>query len=377
MTDPVLIRMPRQMMQALTLVALIGAGLVACAATEAVSQPKRAGYAKTLPLTQKTAAPEAAPATAGAAAPVIAPAVALGEAPVAGSSESPADSIFAGKRAAAPITVQVDGIPQDFAFDPAGGYVYVQSLRKSAGHETGFVSRLRLDGVNATIVDSNLPSESVGHQGVSVERAPDGKVWLWVSRYGDHGRDAVRFPYQAGTQPQNVQTFTFFDAAYMQKNVTMPKVCADGRHLLVRGRTSPRKQFVRVFDLAALNAGGPGDYTAKARYHWALPAEVLASGLPLQGLACDSRYVYAVVGNARLNEPKTFIKLTLDGKPVQRVDDFSVSKEIASREGKQFEPEGISVLPARSGKGGSVHVGVLSGNSRDLKFRLWLFDHVR
>lgn len=365
--------------KALTLVSILGMGLGACVTTDAAGESSPATYKRTPTIVKRAtvsapvagAEPVVAPVSRPAAAPEPAPTMRVA------TEEVPVSKGISAGRNAMPVMVQVDGIPQDFAFDPQGGFVYVQSLRKSAGQETGFISRLRLDGLTASIVDSNLPSQSVGHQGVSVEHRSGSKVWVWVSRYGDNGRDAVRFPYQAGVEPRQVETFTFFGPGYMQKNVTMPKVCADGKHLLVRGRISSREQIVRIFSLATLNAGGPGDYSAKAVYEWPLPAEMLAGGLPLQGIACDGNYVYAVVGNARMDEEKMFVKLTLDGKPVQRVADFSVSRQAASLDGKQFEPEGISVLPVSGGKGGTVHVGVLSGNSRNLKFRLWPFDNAR
>lgn len=346
----------------LSVVSALCMGAVACVSTgvDASSLPRREVKPKSV-LTRSVAPP----------APAYEPAKEMNGKEAESARDSAADPDSSA------ITLEVEGIPQDFAFDDRGQYIYVQSLRKSGGHETGFVSRLRLNGSTASIVDRNLPSELVGHQGVSVENAGGGAPWLWVSRYGDNGREASRFRYQADAVPDDMQIFRFFDDAYMNKNVTMPKVCAGGRHLLVRGRTSPREQYIRLFDLAALNAGGPGDYSSRAIQDWRLPAEAFAEGMPLQGLSCDSKYVYVVIGNARMDDRKSFLKFTLSGKPVPHQQNFSASQRVASSDGKQFEPEGISVLPGRGGKGGAVYVGVLSGNSRDLKFRLWPFDSAR
>lgn len=314
--------------------------------------------------------PAAKPA---AAAPDVAPAPAAWPgAPATRATPAAAQPL----RNVTPLQLEVDGIPQDFAFDPDGGQVFVQALRRSpnGGEELGFVYRLELGANgNARIAGRNVASDVVGHQGISVEGGSNGNPWLWVSRSGDNGRTAVRFAWRPDVVPDAPQVYTLFPAGYMDRNVTMPKVCSDGRHLIARGRTSPREQFIRVFRLTDLVRGGPGDYSSRHLKEWRLPADVLATGLPVQGLACDSGHVYVVLGNARLNEPKIFLSLTLDGTLEQRIDDFSASQAVAAADGKQFEPEGLSVLPARNGRGDTVHVGVLSGNSRNLRFRLWPF----
>lgn len=357
----------------------------ACAANS--SQPQPAKPAREVQLADAGAAARAlqqaraaAEARAAADAKAAAEARAAADAKAA-AEETRSDKVAAqvtsddGRPAGDPVEVQVEGLPQDFAFDAAGKTLYLQSLRIKDGKETGFISRQRIVGNKTVLEDSNIDSEHVGHQGISVQSAPQGQAWMWVSRHGDHGQDAARFIYEPNKVPDKVEVFTFFDTRYMKKNVTMPKVCFGGKQLMVRGRITSREHYIRVFNLADLKA--PGDYSSRAVHEWAIPRDVLADGTPVQGLACDRSYAYVVLGHAKMDDKKTFLKLKLrTGELVQKVTEFKPMQQMAVADGKQFEPEGISVLN-RGGKDDKVYVGFLSGNSRGRKFRLWPFAMAR
>lgn len=277
-----------------------------------------------------------------------------------------------------PVTVPADAIAQDFAFDGSGRHLYLQSIIKSDSGETGFITRLALDGDQAREVDRNLPTTTVGHQGVSVEQRPDGRELLWTSYDTSRGRQAVRFRYEPGQEPQDVEIYTFFDRKFSVKSAAMPQVCADGKHLAVRGRTSLKDQFVRIFDLAQINAGGPGNYAGKALFEWKIAPEILATGNPVQGMACDDEHVYVLIGHTALNEPKYLLKMKFDGTVVHQSDDFSESRKVAAADRGKFEPEGMAFYPARGGaKAGPLYVGILSGKKGKTIFRLWSFDTQR
>ncbi|MFC3111225.1 hypothetical protein ACFQAT_05795 [Undibacterium arcticum] len=274
------------------------------------------------------------------------------------------------------IVVDVEGIPQDFAFDDSGSWVFVQSLRKNGDDETSLVTRIRLTARGSETVDATLPFHVLGHQGISIEHRTNGPVWLWGSKGGkDGGREAIRFMYKPNQSISDVESYTLFDQRFMSKNVTMPKVCYGNQTLVVRGRTAPREQYIRIFNLEQLKRGGPGDYSNQFVAEWPLPEALLSDGNPVQGIACDDKYVYILAGRSEIDQPKKIYVMTLNGQVVRKNINVTIGRNIAlfDGKGKFYEPEGISVRQLPRSDQTSAYIGVLSGTGDRKTFRLWNF----
>ncbi|WP_250517382.1 hypothetical protein [Caballeronia sp. INDeC2] len=261
--------------------------------------------------------------------------------------------------------------PQDFSFNDDGSVLYVQTVSGTAPNERSSVTRFAVSGGRVKALDSTGELDWLGHQGISEEPSRKGETWLWGSAGAGAGRSAVRFEYKGAGTPEP-QIYQLFDQRYAGNSVSMPKVCLDSQTLIARGRRSGG-QFLRVFDLRELTAGGPGDYSMRYRAEWKIPPQVFDDHAPLQGLACDSQHVYMLVGKNGLDERKGFYVFTNDGRMLSENTSFSVGKSVAKDEGRYYEPEGLA-LHEEPGYGAALYAGIVSAAHKRRNLRLWRLD---
>ena len=276
--------------------------------------------------------------------------------------------------AAAPIEVPGSRDAQDFAMDASQQHLVVQGVvRAASGEEQSFVQRHTLRQGRVSPAHSLVMPEWLGHQGISIESATPEGLRLWASMSGDHGRDAARVFWSSDGTLSAPHIYTLFPPAYFVRDSTMPKVCADGLHLVARGRTAYRKQFVAVFRLADLLRTDPTDAWKQAIHRWPIDDEGIQQGLPLQGLSCGADQVFVLLGGSRSQEPKRLTAYRFDGvRLASHVGpwDIGIYAGLAS---KFYEPEGLQVLSVSTPQTRPV-MGVKVGTGAQRTFLLFTPD---
>ena len=195
---------------------------------------------------------------------------------------------------------------QNHFYDEKNGHIYGWA-------ETGTsrrVCRWSMNDTNYTRlpIDSASLSGITGHSGGGIEYVGGGStVKLWSggqTSYADgQGNVWYRFDYVPGMPPQNVQTFKLFPAGY---GVSAGCISKDKKWLVAyafqeASVAGKRPGIMRVFDLAALVAAGPGDRSNMAAYSWPLD---YPSGKPKQGFACHEDRIFIASGGLDLTDDK-------------------------------------------------------------------------
>lgn len=287
------------------------------------------------------------------------------------------------------VLTQTTGL-QSFTMDEVGSKVY--TMHVSGTPEVSYVSQYAMSPGSATLAAAGISNSSaqLGHQGLTLEYRNNGTVKLWgavrydATNYPNGHRQVIRFDYNGNAADiANVQAYTLFGAEFAYTgNATLPAISYDQRFLLAVGRKSSRDFYVRVFDLAALVAGGAGDYSALALHEWQIDADILADDAgaaftPVQGIACDGELVYVLSGNSSTNG-KRIHAYTLDGVRVQRQDNLSVGLTSAQGDGAGniYEPEGMAVYRPNAGHP-TLALLIVSGNTGAKVNRVWAMGYGR
>jgi hypothetical protein len=256
---------------------------------------------------------------------------------------------------------------QAFAFEDRTRSMYLM--------EGGFITRYDMDGpVNAFPLDASGTGETVlGHQGLAVEYLTSG-IKLWTTSIVG-GRFACRFDYAADVPITQAEVYELFTTGIFANSTSCtPTVSYCGRYLIAHGsRFGTYTGVIRVFEIAKLIAGGPGDYTDK----WLYEFETLGlhdSLNPVQGLACDGMSIFVIAGGTGFSSDvyKRLGVYTLDGQLLQKETNFRVGRTLAQADGDgtRYEPEGLAIL---GGAGGQLTLmsGILSGQPGLRRFRIF------
>lgn len=235
--------------------------------------------------------------------------------------------------------------------------------------------------LQSPIATSNS-SAQIGHQGISLEYTDTGAVKLWSSirqssTYPNGHRQVMRFNFNGdGADISGVEVYTLFGPEFsFSTNNAMPSVSYDQRFLVAAGRTTSTGFTIRVFDLAALVAGGPGDYSGAFLYQWTLKTDILASdaggnGTPVQGLACDGEKIYVLAGNSTL-QGKKIHAYTIKGERISVNNNVKTGITQATAEGTYFEPEGICIFKPAGALVPVIGLLIVTGPGSSHKNYLW------
>lgn len=252
---------------------------------------------------------------------------------------------------------------QTFAFDERARRIYTLQLNGVGSGNLSTINRFDLDGgIGQTTLGNSTPvSSDVGHQGLAVELLDSPNFRLWTTGYAD-SRQAVRYSYTDGAALGDIQLFTLFGPDFESNTSCTPTISYGQTYLVAYGtKTGATNTTVRVFNLADLVAGGPGDYSGQYVTEWDTVGLVDATH-PTQGIASDGVSVWLVAGNNDINEPKRFQMYTLAGTLISSDEDFQVGRAQALLDGAGtvYEPEGLALL--RVGPSLMLCVGVISGD---------------
>lgn len=258
---------------------------------------------------------------------------------------------------------------QAFTFDEINRHFYAL--------EAGAITRYPMDngiGVNplsATLING----AAIGHQGLSTEYIAN-TIKLW-STSATVGRSAVRFNFVPDTAIDTGEVYELFtNKLFANSTSCTPTVSSDGKYLLAHGtRFGTAITVIRVFDLQRLITEGPGDYTAKYLHEWETQ-NLVVTGNPLQGLACDGKYVYLNAGGTGFT-PDVRKRLhihTITGFQVYRNDNCVVGREAALGDlrSTRYEPEGLAMIKGADGNP-VLTMGILSGDPGMRRFRIYQF----
>lgn len=265
---------------------------------------------------------------------------------------------------------------QSFAFDDVKNNLYVLHTDKINGQEISFISRFPANSSRQQLVIETSPSTAfIGHQGLGIEYLSNKSARFWTSVRGESNK-AVRFKYENGNI-SDTQFYTFFSSEYFKQNETLPTVCYDQKHLVVRGRRSSRDMVARVFDLKMLAKNGPGDYSDAFLSEWKIDPSIMqeidGALQGVQGMACDDSYIYVLAGGSKTNAKKRIHVYTFDGTLVRKREDITIGLNAAlSDEGGYFyEPEGLAFYKPLGSVVPKLFMGVVSGSRNKHINRLW------
>ena len=229
---------------------------------------------------------------------------------------------------------------QGYDFDPVGGYIYATNIDPVAVPDTITVCRFDMAG---NLLDQATATTTLGHGAdLGLEYQTDGSVRLWTGNAAGNG--ATRFAYNAGAAISDVQNYVLFSGY----TTTQVGVSYGGRYVVAQaGASGVRK--VRVFDLARLIAGGPGDYSADFLFEFELDSA--QSSPPFQGITADDLFVYTLSGTSSISNDKLIYVYTLAGALVAAYPAVQVGKAsaAASGPGTYWEPEGLAWMTTASG----------------------------
>ena len=256
---------------------------------------------------------------------------------------------------------------QSFAFDDRTRSMFIT--------EGGFISRYNMDGPVAVFqAEPSVDGSAVlGHQGLAVEYLKSG-IKLWSTSV-QGGRFAARFSYVAGTPITTAEVYELFtNISFANSASCTPAVSFCGRYLIAHGiRSGTIRGVIRVFDIARLVAGGPGNYSDKWLYEFETQGLHNADN-PVQGLACDGSTIFAVAGGTGFTASvnKRLFTFTIDGQLIAKEENFRVGRTTAKSDGDgtRYEPEGLAIS---SGAGGqtTLMAAILSGQPGQRRFRIY------
>lgn len=272
---------------------------------------------------------------------------------------------------------------QDFTFDPRTRRVYTLILSGSSLLDLATINEFPLDGTtkSTTSVAHTTPASNlVGHQGLGFEPL-EGDCRLWTTAYRDSpsiytGRHAVRYGFTSSGAITNAQFYLLFGGDFVDSTSCTPCVDVSGRFLIAHGTKSTGvfDTRIRVFDLAALRNGGPGDYSSSYLAEFSTDG-LVDSNYPLQGMASDGSCIVAYAGDATISQNKKLYWYDLKtGKSIFKDNSFNVGKSNSAADGAgtRHEPEGLEFI--KDGNTYQLVVGVVSGDTGARVTRLYIAD---
>ena len=256
---------------------------------------------------------------------------------------------------------------QSFAFDDRTRSMFIT--------EGGFISRYDMDGPVAIFqAEPSVDGSAVlGHQGLAVEYLKSG-IKLWTTSI-QGGRFAARFSYVAGTPITSAEVYELFtNVSFANSASCSPTVSFCGRYLVAHGiRFGTTRGVIRVFDIARLVNGGPGDYSSKWLYEFETQGLHDANN-PVQGIACDGSTIFAVAGGTGFKAAvnKRLFTFTIDGQLIAKEENFRVGRTAAQSDGDgtRYEPEGLAILSGAGGQA-TLMAAFLSGQPGQRRFRIY------
>ena len=244
--------------------------------------------------------------------------------------------------------------------------------------EADRINRYPMDGdISVFPSDYTQPASPVlGHQGLAIEYLPNNDFRLWTTSKVV-GRAAARVVYSPNAPIDASEEYTLFtETVFANSTSCTPTISYDGKYLLAHGTRfgSAYITVIRVFDLAKLILGGPGDYTDRWLYEWETQGLVGDVEHPLQGLACDGKNVFCLSGGTGF-EPernKRLYTFSLEGKLIAKEEQLTIGSAMAAGDGQgvKWEPEGLSIMGGPNGAT-TLMVGVLSGDVSARRFRIY------
>jgi len=252
---------------------------------------------------------------------------------------------------------------QSFAFDERSRNIYTLQLNGAGSGNKSTVNRFALDGgIQQSSAGYSTPvSTDVGHQGLGLEYLAGSAFRLWTTGYAS-SRQAVRYSYTDGGPLADIELYTLFGEDFANNTSCTPTISYGQSFLIAHGtRRGATNTTVRIWRLADLVNGGPGDYSTSWLHEWDTQG-LVDSNHPTQGIASDGQLVWLLAANQNINMGKRLQTYTLEGKLISSEENFQVGRDQALLDGTGviYEPEGLAVL--RNGPGLMLCAGAVSGD---------------
>lgn len=261
---------------------------------------------------------------------------------------------------------------QAFALDERSRNIYTLQLNGAKAGNQSTINRLSLDGPLKRNSEgySTPASYDVGHQGLGIEYLTDGDFRLWTTAY-TNPKQAVRYSYADGRPLANIELYGLFGKDFRNRSSSTPTISHDQKYLIAVGlRKRASTVTVRVWRLADMVKGGPGDYSNSWLYEW----ETLGltdSTHPTQGIASDGETVWMVAGNNDIHVPKRLQVYTLQGSLLSTNGNLETGRAEALLDGSGsvYEPEGLALF--HNGSRLILCVGIVSGDLGGRRARIY------
>ena len=245
-----------------------------------------------------------------------------------------------------------NNVTQSFVEHELEQAVYTLHVQNASDEAAYLIKYQKAVGQTLTPDRISAGSEIVGHQGLGIEYRADGSIGFWSSANDslpDPENHAVRF--QAIDDPgnsdgliiQNTEIYKLFPGNLGLGNTT-PTVSWDGS-MLIAEQAGDTTGTVRVFDLAGLIEGGPGDYSDRNDLFTEFDvSEVFSPTRRLQDLECDGQYIY-MLASASSSIDARIAKYTLGGTLVSMFDvRAGISLAATDGSGTHYEPESLAKI---------------------------------
>lgn len=271
------------------------------------------------------------------------------------------------------LTIPVPFGMQDVAYDTQRQQLFLHYVHKVNGQELAGVQRYDVSRPEVPrLLDSMAETDQLGHQGLSLEHMPHG-VQLWGSAAENQGKYAIRFRYEPNRPPVDLELYKLFGDEFIDRNVTMPKVCSDEKHLIARGRKSSRGQIIRIFDLQRLRSSPDKDASSNFVTEWTIDSDIFRDGLPLQGIACDDaqRIIYLVLGKSNLAADKRMYVYNFEGRLLRKHENLAIGIQEGFMENGSYEPEGMTFFQSSNHPNPMLVLSFVTGRGMNKIMRLW------
>lgn len=228
---------------------------------------------------------------------------------------------------------------QGIALDQKNSFIY--TLHVTGNPENGVINRFSYtDDNSATATAIQLPSNLIGHQGISVN-PQDGNLYSSAgSAVENRGWHITHFTFKPNSKPINLTILKVFGDGYNKTTNSMPTFTPDGKHLIVRGKKGI-KNILRIYNMKEQSY--ERDLSSASYTEWSLDPILTSGGYYLQAITADNKYIYLLSGKDDLL-PKRILIYDLNGKLININNDVVIGLDIAKASGTEqhWEPEGMA-----------------------------------
>lgn len=235
-----------------------------------------------------------------------------------------------------------NNVVQTLALDQKSRVLY--SLNVAGRPEKGVINRYKnIDNKTDLIaMDAQLPTNVIGHQGLSV--LPDSD-WLLSSTGNaveNNGWYITLFQYSPNGIPQLIRNVKVFDSTFDNTASSMPVITPNGHYLIVRGKKD-KLDVIRIFDIRNIDLLKDSDISNDYLHTWSVSRDFTGKHSYFQGITSDNDLIYMLSGKVDQSHKKLFI-YNMVGEEVERINvKLGQQDSLLAGNISYWEPESLTI----------------------------------